>query len=83
MKSAALQWSEVDTASGQIRIPLGKMKSRRLHTVPLSGAAKPPKSSRPLRALTGSRPLLFPGGLQGTERPMSENTINAALRRLG
>lgn len=76
----SLEWSEVDTASGQIRIPLGKMKSRRLHTVPLCRQAA--EIFEALQPLTGTGRFCFPS-LQGTERPMSENTINAALRRLG
>jgi len=35
-----------------------------------------------LHALTGHRRLLFPG-LRSAERPISENTLNGALRRLG
>ena len=56
------------------------MKSRRLHTVPLCRQAA--EIFEALHPLTGDGRFCFPS-LQGTERPMSENTINAALRRLG
>jgi len=76
----SLEWSEVDTDNGQVRIPLGKMKSRRLHIVPLCRQAA--EIFEALQPLTGSRRFCFPS-LQNAERPMSENTINAALRRMG
>lgn len=76
----SLEWSEVDIVNNQVRIPLGKMKSRRLHIVPLCRQAA--KIFEALQPLTGSRRFCFPS-LQNSERPMSENTINAALRRMG
>lgn len=75
-----LEWSEVDTGNLLIRIPLGKMKARRLHVVPLAPQAL--AIIEELRPLTGHGKYCFPG-LQSPTRPMSENTINAALRRLG
>lgn len=75
-----LEWSEVDTARCRIRIPLGKMKARRLHSVPLASQAL--AMLEELRPLTGHGRFCFPG-MQNPDRPMSENTINAGLRRLG
>lgn len=75
-----LEWSEVDIDERLIRIPLGKMKARRLHVVPLADQAV--KILEALRPLTGAGRYCFPG-VQSRDRPMSENTINAALRRLG
>lgn len=75
-----LEWSEVDLVAKLIRIPLGKMKARRLHVVPLADQAS--TILEELKPLTGSGRYCFPG-LQNRDRPMSENTINAALRRLG
>lgn len=75
-----LEWTEVDAGARLIRIPLGKMKARRLHVVPLADQAA--AIVEELRALTGTGKYCFPG-LQDRDRPMSENTINAALRRLG
>jgi integrase len=37
---------------------------------------------RELHTITGHRALLFPG-VRSADRPMSDNTMNAALRRLG
>lgn len=75
-----LEWSEVDLDARLIRIPLGKMKARRLHVVPLADQATAILAD--LKPLTGAGRFCFPG-LQSRDRPMSENTINAALRRLG
>lgn len=75
-----LEWSEVDFDARLIRIPLGKMKARRLHVVPLADQAA--AILEDLKPLTGAGRFCFPG-LQSRDRPMSENTINAALRRLG
>lgn len=75
-----LEWSEVDSDGKLIRIPLGKMKARRLHVVPLADQAA--AILEELKPLTGEGKYCFPG-LQSPDRPMSENTINAALRRLG
>lgn len=75
-----LEWSEVDVDNALIRIPLGKMKSRRLHTVPLCRQAL--QIIEELKPLTGGGRFCFPG-MRMNDRPMSENTINAALRRLG
>ena len=76
----ALEWSEIDLDEKLIRIPLGKMKARRLHMVPLADQALAILAE--LRDLTGAGQYCFPG-LQSRNRPMSENTVGAALRRLG
>lgn len=76
----ALEWAEVDPDQRLIRIPFGKMKARRLHVVPLADQALAILAE--LRPLTGAGKYCFPG-LQNHDRPMSENTVNAALRRLG
>lgn len=76
----AARWSEFDLEKAVWTIPAEKMKMRREHLVPLA-----PQSVILLRALhpiTGHGQLLFPGTRAAT-RPMSENTINAALRHLG
>jgi integrase len=56
------------------------MKMKAPHIVPLSRQAV--AILRELQPLTGSDTYVFPG-LRGAGRPMSENTVNAALRRLG
>ena len=74
------EWSEFDLDSTEWRIPDHKMKMRHAHIVPLSTQAL--AILRELQALTGRGRYLFPG-LRTADRPMSENTVNAALRRLG
>jgi integrase len=62
-------------------IPAGKMKMRNPHRVPLSRQAL--ELFADLRAIVGDwKGYVFPS-TRSTARPMSENTINGALRRLG
>jgi integrase len=56
------------------------MKMRERHIVPLSSQAV--AILRELRSVTGKGRYLFPS-LRSSDRPMSVNTVNAALRRLG
>lgn len=73
-------WSEFDLEDAVWRVPAERMKMRRPHRVPL-----PPQAIerlRELEALTGTSELLFPSA-RSWKRPMSENTMNAALRRMG
>lgn len=74
------EWSEFDLGNAIWRIPAGRMKMRREHHVPLSSQAL--EILKELRAVTGNGKLLFPGN-RGIQRPISENTLNAALRRMG
>jgi len=74
------QWSEFDLESAEWRIPAERMKSRAPHIVPLSLQAI--TILRELEPLTGSAKYVFPSVRTNT-RPMSNNTINAGLRRLG
>lgn len=74
------EWREFDLDGQEWRIPGPKMKMRDEHLVPLSRQAVALLSE--LHPLTSSGRYLFPG-LRTAERPMSENTINGALRRLG
>ncbi len=76
----AMEWAELDLKSGEWRIPAGKMKMRDEHTVPLAPQAVAILTA--LRALTGKGRYCFPS-LRTSDRPMSENTVNAGLRRLG
>jgi len=74
------EWSEIDLDKAEWRIPAAKMKGRVMHIVPLAKQA--------VRILTELKPLtersawVFPG-VRTNGEPMSENTVNAALRRLG
>jgi len=74
------EWQEFDLDEAQWRIPAEKMKSRRPHLTPLSTQAV--AILRDLQSLTGRSRYVFPSVRTG-DRPMSENTVNAALRRLG
>ena len=74
------EWSEFDLDVNVWRIPAARMKKRREHVVPLSRQALTILDE--LRGLTGDGRLVFPA-LGKRERPMSENTATAALRRMG
>lgn len=73
-------WSELDLPNAVWRIPDGRMKARRAHAVPLSKQVV--ELFLELRSLTGPTGLVFPA-INTRQRPMSENTMNAALRRMG
>lgn len=74
------EWSEMDLQSAIWRVPAGKMKARRAHSVPLSPQVMGYLAE--LRTLTGGEGYVFPA-LYTPRRPMSENTLNVALRRMG
>jgi integrase len=74
------EWSEFNLDKAEWRIPAARMKMREQHIVPLSKQAVAALAA--LRPLTGSGSYVFPGA-RTNGRPMSENTVNAALRRLG
>lgn len=74
------EWSEFDLDAAEWRIPAARMKMRVLHMVPLSKQAV--AILRELQPLTGSGKYVFPSE-RGRGRPMSANTLNAALRALG
>lgn len=75
-----MEWVELDYENHLWRIPAQKMKMRQEHIVPLSRQAR--EILERIRPLTGTGRYVFPG-IRTAERPMSENTLNAALRRLG
>lgn len=74
------EWEEIDFETAEWRIPGKKMKMGALHIVPLSTQAL--NVFRDLHPLTGHGRYVFPGA-RSADRPMSDNTVNAALRRLG
>ena len=74
------EWSEFDLDAAEWRIPAEKMKMRRPHRVPLSRQAI--AILREIQKVTGSIGWVFPSA-SSTKRPLSENTLNGALRRLG
>ncbi|MBU1002363.1 MAG: tyrosine-type recombinase/integrase [Proteobacteria bacterium] len=74
------EWAELDLDAAEWRIPAEKMKMRQPHIVPLSRQAL--EVLRDIREVTGNGRYVFPSVRTDT-RPMSDNTVNAALRRLG
>lgn len=76
----AAEWTEFDLEAGEWRIPAGKMKMRNAHIVPLSTQAV--SILRELEPLTGRDRYVFPS-VRTRARPMSNNTVNAGLRRMG
>ena len=74
------EWSEIDFDERVWRIPAEKMKMRSQHLVPLSDQVA--AWMLELREHTGGGRLLFPG-VRSIDKPISDVTINAALRYLG
>lgn len=82
-----LQWAWVDLDGATVTIPGELMKRKKEdklngppHIVPLAPQAV--AVFQELQPLTGARSYVFPS-LQTGNRPMSENTVNVALRRMG
>ena len=75
-----MEWAEVDLDAAEWRIPGSKMKMKVDHLVPLAKQAV--ELLRGVQPMTGHGRYVFPS-LRTGERPMSENTINAALRGMG
>lgn len=74
------EWKEFDIEAGVWTIPAGRMKGRIEHKVMLSRQAL--AILEELRPLTGRSILVFPGE-RSTKQPLSNNSTNAALRRMG
>lgn len=74
------EWSEFDLDNGEWNIPASRMKMREPHLVPLSRQAV--EILRELHAVTGRGQYVFPGA-RTNGRPMSDNAVLAALRRMG
>lgn len=84
----AAEWTEFDLGAAEWRIPAGKMKMRQAHIVPLSRQAVAilrelePLTGRGVPAKPDAPRYVFPGA-RSHLRPMSNNTVCAALRRIG
>ncbi len=82
------QWTEIDLDKAEWRIPAERMKMREQHIVPLSRQAVEvlrelePLTNRGIPAKPNAPHYVFPSA-RSHERPMSENAILAALRRMG
>lgn len=75
-----MEWAEIDFQKAVWTIPIAKMKMRQPHSVPLSRQALAILNE--MRSLSGSGRYVFPS-IRTRARPISDNTINAALRRMG
>lgn len=76
----AARWEEFDLDDAIWRIPAERTKMRREHRVPLARQAV--AILRDLHAISANDTLVFPS-VRSARRLMSENTLNAALRRMG
>ncbi len=74
------EWAEIDLLNGLWSIPAEKMKMDAPHLVPL--AIQACTILKELVPVTGSGRYVFPS-YSNSDRSMSENTVNGALRRLG
>ncbi len=74
------EWQEINFEEAEWKIPAKKMKMGISHIIPLSTQAI--EILKEIEPLTGRGRYLFPS-LRTPERPMSNNTVLAALRRLG
>jgi integrase len=74
----AAEWADFDLDGAEWRYTTSKTNTQ--HIVPLASQAV--AILRELQPLTGSRAHLFPGA-RDRKRPMSNATVNAALRRMG
>jgi integrase len=74
------EWTEINLDEFEWKIPSEKMKMRTVHIVPLSLQAI--TVLKEIRPLTGNGKYVFPS-LRSGGRPMSNNTILAALRSMG
>ncbi len=74
------EWAEIDFEAAIWRIPAARMKKRREHVVPLSLQSLAILGQA--RTLSGGGRFVFPA-LGKPTKPMSENTVTAALRRMG
>ena len=73
-------WTEFDFPNAEWRIPAERMKMEEQHIIPLSRQAL--ELFNDLHKVTGNGKYLFPS-VRTSTRPMSDTTLNAALRRLG
>lgn len=74
------EWSEISFERMQWKIPADKMKMRKPHIIPLSNQVIDILKS--IEQVSGQGKYVFPS-MVNKNNPMSENTLNAALRRMG
>jgi len=76
----AAEWAEIDLDGAEWRIAAHRMKMRQMHIVPLSRQAV--ALLREIQPRTGRGRYVFPSP-RTAQRPLSDNAITAALRRMG
>lgn len=74
------EWAEIDLEAAEWNVPAEKMKTRQPHLVPLSHQAV--DILREIQPLTGAGRYVFPSA-RTPLRPMSNNAVLSALRRMG
>ena len=75
-----MEWTEIDLEAAEWNISAEKMKTRQPHLVPLAHQSR--EILRELHPLTGSGKYVFPSP-RTPKRPMSNNAVLSALRRMG
>jgi len=83
LRSAELRggrWDEIDFDSAVWRVPADRMKMNKNHLIPLSDQSI--DILERIKPLTYESGLLFPG-LRNKNRPIAENSLNTALRKIG
>lgn len=73
-------WDEFDLQNARWVIPASRTKMRREHDVPLSKQAV--TILQDVARISGRARLVFPS-IRSLERPLSENAMNSAIRRIG
>lgn len=74
------RWAEIDLEAALWTIPKERMKMRTEHAIPLSKQAV--AVLRSMQPISGHRELVFPSPVYPT-KPISENTLNSAMIRMG
>lgn len=74
------EWKEINIENAEWRIPAEKMKMKDEHIIPLSQQVI--DIFQDMEPITGKGQYVFPS-VRSRSRPMSDNTVNAALRRMG
>jgi integrase len=78
----AMQWSDIDFETCELRYTPPKTRNKTAIEIIVPLARQAVEALRELQPLTGYGRYVFPGARTDT-RPMSENTVNGALKRLG
>lgn len=77
---AGIKWREIDLETGMIEIPAERMKKKRPHLVPITNQVL--SIIEFMRPLSSDCDFLFPSP-RTKSRPISEQSLNPALHRLG